>query len=189
MVKDLWQTKRSIMKEYDLTAKNYDLRYREEQLKKYDAVLSRINAVKGGAVLDVGCGTGMLAERLAESASYVVAIDFSKAMLKKAGDRCKALHNVFFIRGDADHLPLKGDAFDNAFAFTLLQNVPEPTRTVEELIRVAKHGSWLAISCLKKKYTEIELTDLVKVSNLRLLELMDCDYLKDYILICKKGAH
>ena len=189
MVKDLWQTKRSIMKEYDLTAKNYDLRYREEQLKKYDAVLSRINAVKRGAVLDVGCGTGMLVERLAESASYVVAIDFSKAILKKAGDRCKALHNVFFICGDADHLPLKGDAFDNVFAFTLLQNVPEPTRTVEELVRVAKHGSWLAISCLKKKYTEIELTDLVKVSNLRLLELMDYDYLKDYILICKKGAH
>lgn len=189
MVKDLWRTKRSVIKDYDLTAESYDLRYLEEQTKKYEAVLSKINTLKQSAVLDVGCGTGILAERLADSASYVVAIDFSKALLDKAKDRCKALSNVFLICCDADYLPLKEDAFDNILAFTLLQNVPEPTKTVKELVRVAKPRSWLAISCLKKKYTKTELTDLAKVSNLRLLELLNDDHLKDYILICEKDVN
>ena len=186
MVKKLWQMKRRTLKDYNLMAGNYDLRYREEQSKKYDAVLDRISVDARGPILDVGCGTGLLIERLAGCAPYIVAIDFSEAMLSMTRERCKAFDNVLLVRGDADFLPLRDDAFDNVFAFTLLQNIPEPKRTLRELARVAKPGASMAITGLRKRYAMTELTDLIDMFNLRLIESVDLDSLKDHIIICRK---
>jgi ubiquinone/menaquinone biosynthesis C-methylase UbiE len=61
-----------------------------------------------GAVLDVGCGTGELARRLAPSVGRVDAVDFSKAMLELArrlpgGDA----RNIRWTLGAAEDVALK----------------------------------------------------------------------------------
>lgn len=56
-----------------------------------------LDQIKGKAILDIGCGTGVLSAYIANKGFMVDAIDFSKEMLKIAKKRIK---NVQFIEGD-----------------------------------------------------------------------------------------
>ncbi|MCJ7770418.1 class I SAM-dependent methyltransferase, partial [Candidatus Bathyarchaeota archaeon] len=42
-----------------------------------------------------------------------------------------------FLCADADHLPFREQVFDSVFSFTLLQNMPDPSFTLCEILRVA----------------------------------------------------
>ncbi len=60
----------------------------------------------GGAVLDLGCGTGMLACRIAEDVALVTGVDPAEGMLQIARGRPGA-ERVEWIKGDARTLDLK----------------------------------------------------------------------------------
>ena len=87
-------------------------------------------------VLDVGCGTGLLMERLRES--YYVGLDVSLGMLSKAKERRAGLADL--VLGDARQLPFRSKSFETCYSFTVLQNVPEPERALKELRRVCKRA-------------------------------------------------
>lgn len=57
-----------------------------------DEVFARANALPGMSVLDVGCGTGLLAARFAAAGCEVWGTDFSEAMLAKARARLPGVH-------------------------------------------------------------------------------------------------
>ncbi len=59
--------------------------------------LARIVALDGQRVLDFGCGTGLLAERLSPDVKEIVALDGSSKMIEQL--KLKALPNVFPIAG------------------------------------------------------------------------------------------
>lgn len=63
------------------------------------------------SVLDLACGTGILAARLAASGRQVVGVDASPAMLAKARARCSELPEVQFVEGDFRNVQL-GRLFD-----------------------------------------------------------------------------
>ena len=56
------------------------------------------------------------------------------------------------MQADADHLPFKEEFFDVVFAFTVLQNMPKPSETLDELKRVAKVGGRVVVTGLKKAF-------------------------------------
>jgi len=60
----------------------------------------------GGAILDLGCGTGMLACRIAEEVAPVTGVDPAEGMLHMARSRPGA-ERVEWIKGDARTLDLK----------------------------------------------------------------------------------
>ncbi|MCK4243366.1 class I SAM-dependent methyltransferase, partial [Candidatus Bathyarchaeota archaeon] len=124
-------------------------------------------------------------EKVKQRASYLVGIDFSRAMLAKARDKNKHFNNISFICGDSDFLPIREDVFNTVFSFTLLQNVPDPIRTLKEIIRVAKPQTLIVISALKKNYKKNEITNLIHKTNLKILESINHDFLNDYIYICE----
>ncbi len=78
-----------------------------------------------GRVLDVGCGTGILAEELARHFQTVVAIDISEPMLAIARGK-RAAANIEYRQADANQLVLeqKFDAIVSHTAFHHLENVP-----------------------------------------------------------------
>jgi len=89
-------------------------------------------------VLEVGCGTGLIYERLVpqhlENAKYV-GLDVSSAMLKIA--RCK--YSVAqFVRGDGCALPFANRSFDVVICFEVLGHIPEVGPLIRELLRVTK---------------------------------------------------
>ena len=98
----------------------------------------------GGRVLDVGCGTGGLAFRMAPHAKEVVGIELSPAMAEYANQRRsdEGFEHVSFVLGDVVHAFRERAAgyFDVATMVLALHEMPAEARTpvLREVTRVAK---------------------------------------------------
>ncbi len=66
----------------------------------HDSLLRHVPANCQNA-LEIGCGTGALARRLAERSERVIALDLSTEMVRVARTRSSRLHNIEFQVGDA----------------------------------------------------------------------------------------
>jgi len=66
----------------------------------HDSLLRHVPATCQNA-LEIGCGTGAFARRLAERSEQVVALDLSTEMVRVARTRSSRLHNIEFQVGDA----------------------------------------------------------------------------------------
>lgn len=97
----------------------------EERARRGDAV----------RVLEVGCGTGLLLDRVAPIASRAVGVDLSAGMIAKARDRG---HEV--VRGSATALPFADASFDIVYSFKVLAHVPAIDRALAEIARVTRPG-------------------------------------------------
>jgi SAM-dependent methyltransferase len=90
-------------------------------------------------VLEVGCGRGELAARIArELGSRVVALDLSERMVeltREAGVDARV--------GDVQQLPFEDSSFDCAVAAWMLYHVPDVDRGLAELARVLRPGGRL----------------------------------------------
>lgn len=98
-----------------------------------------------GRALDVCCGTGDIAQRLAAAGAQVTGLDFSGPMLEVARQRnpktCgSARINPEFIQGDAMKLPFDDDTFDIVSVGYGLRNLARWERGLAEMLRVAQPG-------------------------------------------------
>jgi SAM-dependent methyltransferase len=76
-------------------------------------------------VLDVGCGTGKFAARLAERADWVDAVDRSAAMIEAA--RATVPANVSCLLGDIAEMTLPAGAYDTITSISALHHLSLPT--------------------------------------------------------------
>ena len=133
-----WNEKRGTIQHYDLQAAIYDRLYRREQNSKIEDILIHMKLSQNELVLDLGCGTGFLFQHIHERVKFLVGIDMSSKVLREAKKRTKKLSNIILIRADADNSPFPDHIFDKVFAITVLQNMPDPTKTILEIKRVGK---------------------------------------------------
>jgi len=132
---------------FDIWSRIYDLplvqrvTYRPEQ----DAVLHRLIEMRPRHVLDLGCGTGILASRVRATLSgvEVVGCDFSRGMLGRAAARG---HGVRWVQGNALRLPFANASFDAAFSTEAFHWFPDPDRALRELHRVLAPRGLLLVS-------------------------------------------
>ena len=75
-----------------------------------------------GRILDVGCGAGAFAARLADRAERVDAVDKSAAMIEAARQRTPA--NVTCIHADVLRLSLPAEHYDAIVSITALHHLP-----------------------------------------------------------------
>lgn len=179
-----WNKKRNIMHHYNQLAPVYDIQYADEQETKIEATLENVSLNKNDFVLDVGCGTGLLFPYIANRVQLLLGIDISRRLLKKAETRKKRYPNTHLLLADADHLPFKGQTFHTVFAITLLQNIPEPSTTLQEISRVSKNYAIIAVTGLKKEFTKKSFTTALKNAKLEISILKTENNLKDYITTC-----
>jgi SAM-dependent methyltransferase len=98
-----------------------------------------------GRLLDVGCGTGLLAERLQAAGYAVTGVDPSDGMLDVLRARAP---RVEAVQGSGTDLPFDDDAFDVVLCVAVLHHVAEPgdvRRTLEEMVRVARPGGRVVV--------------------------------------------
>jgi len=91
-----------------------------------------------GRVLDVGCGTGALAARLADRGYSVVGVDPSEGMLEVMRARHPGLEAV---AASGTALPFEDDQFDLVLTVAALHHVAEPEavrQTLGEMTRVSR---------------------------------------------------
>jgi len=183
-----WAKKRSVMHRYDLTAEMYDMRYENEQEAKIKTALENIKTERLGSILDVGCGTGILFKHVDCRADTIVAIDVSLRTLKQARKRQQIVEKatVHLVRADADNMPVQDRAFNSVFAVTVLQNVPDPNKTLKEMQRAAKHDGIFVVTGLKKVFTQERFQRILDEANLKVQTMRDQD-LKCYVAICVNG--
>jgi SAM-dependent methyltransferase len=74
------------------------------ELDKLERTLNAVNGLSFGAVLDVGCGEGLLAERLGRLGWPVLAIDASASAVERTRRRCAEHRNVRAEKADACEL-------------------------------------------------------------------------------------
>lgn len=95
---------------------------------------------RGGAALDVACGSGKLTAelaRLAGTSGRVVGLDFSPQMLEVAR---RDHPGIEFLEGDALNLPFDAATFDASTIGFGLRNLSDPIRGLREMLRVVKPG-------------------------------------------------
>jgi 2-polyprenyl-3-methyl-5-hydroxy-6-metoxy-1,4-benzoquinol methylase len=97
------------------------------------------------SILDVGCGEGVLTERFAQQLErgHVVGVDLEDPKLRDEWSR-RARPNLEFRALAGPDLPFADDEFDVACALEVLEHVPDPERTLAEMVRVARR--WLLVS-------------------------------------------
>ncbi len=170
------------MRRYNLTTLMYDSRYCEEQEAKYEAGLEGLSLGSGSVVLDVGCGSGMFFNQVACKAESVIGVDISRGLLHLAKERAKTCHNIFLIQADADHLPLRGNLFSHVFAFTVLQNMPKPVQTLQELKLVSKKDACFVVTGLKAAVSLEAFGEILEDAGLRTFSLRDEEALRCYVV-------
>jgi ArsR family transcriptional regulator len=100
-----------------------------------------------GALLDIGTGTGRMAELLAAQASHVTAFDKSPEMLRIARARLQHLPatQVDLVQGDFTALPLRDASFDTVLFHQVLHYAQAPELALAEAARVLRPGGRIAV--------------------------------------------
>jgi ubiquinone/menaquinone biosynthesis C-methylase UbiE len=172
------------MRHYDQQATIYDVQYWGEQNAKIEDALSITELKPNELVLDLGCGTGFLFQYINKTIRLLVGLDISLNVLREAKKHTKKLTNIALVRADADNTPFPDCIFDRVFAITLLQNMPDPLKTITEMKRIGKHQAIFVITGLKKKFTQEGFINLLKTARLKVSALETAQQLKGHIAVC-----
>jgi SAM-dependent methyltransferase len=111
------------------------------QLVRYAGIRS------GDRVLDVACGTGVVAVTAARRGARVTGLDLTPELLDVARDNSLAAGvDVEWHEGDAEELPFPPESFDVVVSQFGHMFAPRPDVVVNEMLRVLKPGGMIAFS-------------------------------------------
>ena len=141
----------------ELSAQDYFAAHAEDwdELRRLHSSDEQVEAALGdllgerplGDLLDIGTGTGRMAELFAGSARHIVALDRSLAMLRVA--RAKLQHlpadKVELVQGDFSDLPFGDGRFDTVLFHQVLHFAQDPADALAEAARVTRAQGWIAI--------------------------------------------
>ncbi len=120
--------------------------YERERGRGYHALLDELEMdivspfARGGRVLEVGCGTGLILERLARVAEEAWGLDLSPGMLQKAHQR-----GLNVVLGSVTDIPFADDSFDLVCSFKVLAHVPDIGHALAEVARVTRPGGHMVL--------------------------------------------
>jgi ubiquinone/menaquinone biosynthesis C-methylase UbiE len=116
-----------------------------------EAYLAAMDLPPAAAVLDVGCGTGVVARALAARdgfAGTVTGVDLSPEFIAVAGRLAReegVAERVELLVGDAHDLDFPTASFDAVVAHTLVSHVRDPLAVLGEAARVVRPGGSVAV--------------------------------------------
>ena len=99
----------------------------------------------GAVAVDLGCGTGEAAERLAPVVAKVIAVDREPAMLSAARKRLKRFGNVEFRQGDLLSPPLAAGEADLGVVMLVFHHMDDPAAALQGLAKGFRKGGALLV--------------------------------------------
>ncbi len=145
---------------YDEFSHHYEKHRRPNQADGYHALIDDLEIDlcarygRGGDVLEAGCGTGLLLERIARFARSAKGIDLSPGMLQLARAR-----GLDVREGSVTKLPFADGSFDLTCSFKVLAHVNDIGKALSEMSRVTRKGGVL----LAEFYNPLSFRALAKV--------------------------
>jgi SAM-dependent methyltransferase len=146
---------------YDDFAETYEVHRAPQARGGYHALVDDLEAGlverygRAKDVLECGCGTGLLLERIARFAKTARGVDLSSGMLERARGR-----GLDVREGSVTRLPFPDASFDVVGSFKVLAHVPEVGRALSEMARVTRPGgivlaelyNWLSLRGVAKRF-------------------------------------
>ena len=117
-------------------------------------LIKRSGIKKGMQVVDLGCGSGAFTPFIARTVGEkgkVYALDIQADMLKQLERKLskpenRDIKNIKLIEGNAYKLPFEDGSIDLVNVVTVLQEIPDRNRALQEVNRVLKSGGILAVT-------------------------------------------
>lgn len=133
---------------YDRWAAIYDAEGNPLIALEEPRVLEWLGDVRGLDVLDLGCGTGRHAARLAAAGARVTALDFSDAMVAKAHAK-PGWDQVRFLKHDLTRpFPLPDKSFDRVLSCLVLEHIADLRAFFDECRRVCRPRGFVLVSAM-----------------------------------------
>ena len=130
---------------FDHWAPNYDILFTTIFYQAlHQRLLDYLQLPDHPNVLDLGCGTGRLLDRLAEEFPTLrgTGFDLSPQMIRQARQTKRDRHRprLIFIQGNAEQLPFSDQQFDTVFNTISFLHYPNPSQVLSEIHRVLSPG-------------------------------------------------
>jgi arsenite methyltransferase len=113
-------------------------------------VLEKMRLAPTDNILDVGCGTGWLARRLARLApeGRVVGMDIADEMIRQARRASAGFDNLLFVAGEVVGIPWQPVFFSRVISVESAYYWPDPAVGIKEVFRVLQDGgsAWVLIN-------------------------------------------
>src|SRR5467141_3990924 len=101
----------------------------------------------GQRVLDVACGTGVVAITAARIGANVTGLDLTPELLERARENSRTAGvEIEWREGDVENIPFDDAVFDAVVSHTGHMFAPRPDVAVAEMLRVLKPGGTIAFS-------------------------------------------
>ena len=133
---------------YDLWAEVYDDDGNPLVMLEEPHVERLLGDVRGLSVLDVGCGTGRHAVRMAQAGARVTALDFSQGMLAKARTKPGASDVTFVEHDIRRRLPFEDATFERVLSCLMLDHVFDLPAFFSELRRLVRPDGFVVASVM-----------------------------------------
>jgi ubiquinone/menaquinone biosynthesis C-methylase UbiE len=110
----------------------------------YDEFVAQVELFDGARVLEIGCGTGNITQRLkrSQSGAQLTGMDPDPRALARAGRKFRNAAGVRFDRGYAQELPYAAESFDRVLSSMMLHHLDDHVKAaaVAEAFRVLRPG-------------------------------------------------
>ena len=151
---------------YSLWAETYDVSFiLHMQYKLHFSVAEEFIFNGGkGLILDVGAGTGALAQALLQRGKFnVEATDISEEMLKVA--ESKKIYERSFLSDLTEEIPMENDIYDGVVSSGTFTHGHVGPSAMVELVRVTKPGGLVTISVNEKHWIALNFENEVEKLN------------------------
>ena len=151
------------IKLYSVWAETYDAGFIDEmQYKLHFSVADEFVFNGGkGLILDVGAGTGALAEALLQKRKFIVeATDISAEMLEIA--KSKNIYTRSFLSDLTGEIPADDNTYDGVVSSGTFTHGHVGPGAMRELVRVTKPGGLITISVNEKHWNALDFESEVK---------------------------
>lgn len=111
---------------------------------RYDSFLLSLVPIDAVSILDVGCGLGRLAAKLAGHNREVTGVDLSPEMIARAGKKNQSTTRLKFLCGDFLERDFTAQQFDCVLSAAALHHMPEDV-AVPRMVELLRPGGRLVI--------------------------------------------
>ena len=167
---------------------------------------------KGNYILDFGCGSGAITNKLAKAVKGIEAIDISSGMLDFAKRQAEenSISNINYTQTSIFHERFKDETFDVILAFNVLHYIDDIQSLIERInILLKPNGVFISsTACMKEKrslvryllsflsnigivpkmisYNKVELETLIENGNFEVIKSERISKLPEYFIVVRK---